>query len=134
MKNLKIKELKMNMKFKISIKNKERRKKLRGYQWKGKLIIGQFQSPLRQPAECGCTITKPDYQHPPGVAASQNGNNTGPRDVETSKTVWIFCRGGHIENLGQVMFAPGVCGELRNPSIEPRREWNGEVGWYKSLT
>ena len=34
---------------------------------------------LRQPAERGCAITEPDYRHPPGDAASQSENNTGPR-------------------------------------------------------
>ena len=54
---------------------------------------------------------------PPGDAASLSGNNAGSRNFRTSKTVRIFCRGGHIENPGQVMFAPDVCGELGNPSI-----------------
>ena len=108
-------------------------KKPRGHQWKGKLIIGQCQSPLRQPEECGCAITEPDYQHPPADAASGSGNNAAPTNGGTGKTVWIFRSGGHIENLGQVMFAPGICGELGKPSIYHRREWNGAVGWYKPV-
>ena len=49
------------------------RKKPRGHQLKGKLIIGRCQSPLLLPAECGCAITEPDYRHPPADVASQSG-------------------------------------------------------------
>ena len=134
--NLKINKTKMkkNKKIKKYKFYKKRRKKLRGYQWKGKLIIGRCQSPLRQPAECGCAITEPDYRHPAWDGASQSRSNVGPRNGRTGKTVWIFCRGGHIENPGQVMFTPGVCGELGNLSIYHRRERNGEVSWYKPCT
>ena len=111
----------------------KKRKKPRGHQWKGKLIIGWCQSPLHQPAECGCAITKPAYRHPTGDAASQSGNNAGPRNGGTGRIVWIFSRGDHIEKPGQVMFTPGICGKLGNP-IYHRREQNGEVGWYKPGT
>ena len=63
------------------------RKKPRGHQLKGKLIIGRCQSPLLQPAECGCAITEPRYRHPPGDAASLSGNNAGSRTGGTGKTV-----------------------------------------------
>ena len=52
-----------------------------------KLIIGWCQSPLRQPAECGCAITEPDYRHPPGDAAPLSRNNAGSRNGDTGKTV-----------------------------------------------
>ena len=108
---------------------KLKRRKRQGHQWKSKLIISRYQSPLRQPAGCGCAITEPEYGHPPGDVASQSGNNAELRNGGTGKTAWIFCRGGHIENPGQVMFALGVCGEIENPSIYPstyrakRRSW-----------
>ena len=36
----------------------------------------------------------------------------------------FVCRGDHIENPGQVMFAPGDCGKLGSPRIYLRREQN----------
>ena len=38
-----------------------------------------------------------------------------------------FSAGGHIENPGQVMVAPSVCGELENPRIYDRREWTEKL-------
>ena len=82
-KNLKVNKTEIRKK----IKKKRKEQKAKGTPVKGILIIGRCQSPLLQPAECGCAITEPDYLHPRGDAASLSGNSAGSRNGGTGKTV-----------------------------------------------